>query len=164
MNYTLLNTRYREYELHNEGDTCAGTLVFNAFSMQAEMAITGGQAYKITPTGFWRNIYEVAAEGTALMTIKYDWKGMTIINSGGDEYKVKREDIWHPHFVLYSNTNVEMMIVKPEYKWLKFKTNYEISINPSFAPLITPFMVLAVSAAICIAVMRSGAAVAGSVH
>jgi|GEM_PF-1997700 len=163
MNYTLLNTRYREYELHNDGNECLGTLTFETFNWKAALSLPGGQQYQVSPTGFWRNTFEICDQDTVLVTIKFDWNGMSITNTGGDEYRVKREDFWHPHFVVYSSTNVEMMVVQPDYKWLKFKTNYNIEINPSFAPLITPFMALAVGAAICFAHMRAGA-VAGSVH
>lgn len=165
MQYKVINTKFRHYELQDSQNIPLGTMEMKFFfTFRSEIKLKDGKTYQIEPKGFWGTEFQLLEGDNELMHFKFDWAGRIKINTAqGVEYHVKRQNIFNPHYVLFDDTDTEMVILNPHYEWTKFKMNYDIDVNPSFTE-VSPLLLLAFAAIISISLTRAGAAVAASAH
>lgn len=119
-----------------DGENETSRLVYHGrFSSKADIIDVDKQVFTIAPVNIWRTAYEVRSGEKSILSFRRSWKGSTLIQtffgSNDEEYAFRRKGIFHRRFLLLDKDDREMLVVKTEFIWKKFRYNYHIEVSDS---------------------------------
>jgi len=119
-----------------DGENETGRLVYHGWlSSKADIIDIDKQAFTIVPVNVWRTAYEVRKGEKLILSFRRSWKGNTLIQtfygSNDEEYAFRRKGIFNSRFLLLDKDDREMLVVKTEFIWKKFRYNYNIEVSDS---------------------------------
>jgi hypothetical protein len=119
-----------------DGEKETGRLVYHGrFSSRADIVDVDKQVFAILPVNIWRTAYEVRQGEKSILSFNRSWKGSTRIQtffgSSDEEYTFRRKGIFHRRLLLLDKDDREMLVVKTEFIWKKFRYDYNIEVSES---------------------------------
>lgn len=119
-----------------DGENETSRLVYHGrFSSKADIIDDDKQVFTIVPVNIWRTAFEVRKGEKSILNFRRRWKGNTLIQtffgSNDEEYTFRRKGIFHRRFLLLDKDDRELLVVKTEFIWKKFRYNYNIEVRDS---------------------------------
>jgi len=111
-----------------------GTLRFdNWFSNQATLKITDDGDFRFIPVNFFRTHYQVIQNESVRFNLYRSWRGTTRIeshfSSNNEQFIMQRRGFFSAVYVLVDKDKRELITLKPEFDWRRFKRNFNIEIS-----------------------------------
>lgn len=137
--YSVASIDSKHFSL-KQNDTVLGVLHYLTwYSFKAEIKLANNSVYQIEPKGFWGTTIELKELGQVLLDFKMNWSGSIEVNSkfNGVEkhYLFKHKGILNEFFILLDSDETELLTMKPDFKWKKLKTDYEITTSAQIESL-----------------------------
>jgi hypothetical protein len=119
------------------------------FKFNAEIELGDHTKYRVEPKGFWGTTIEVKDGDNVVIQFSMNWKGEVVIQRffGGIEYGYifKHQGFFKETFVLVDTESVQLLVMKPLFKWKKMSYEYEIVIADPLEELPQKDLLLMVS-------------------
>ncbi|WP_160138762.1 hypothetical protein [Chryseobacterium sp. c4a] len=115
-------------------DQLTGKITYKSwFNFNAVMELANHQNYQIEPKGFWGTTIELKDNEKVLLKFRMNWNGEIIVQTYFDGVKesfvCKHRGVFKDSFVLTDKLGIELLVMKPKFKWNLL--NYEYQINTS---------------------------------
>ncbi len=133
--YNVTSTNYRNFNLALEGSPLAELIYPKWYSFKAEIILADNTQLLLEPKGFWDAKIELKKDEEVLLNFKLGWKGIMFnLQSEGIEegYLLKHKGILSSRYVLIDTNEQELLAVKPDFNWSKFKLDYVIETSEEF--------------------------------
>lgn len=121
------------FELRND-NKLTGTITYKSwFNFNAVIELANDHNYQIEPKGFWGTTIELKDNDKVLLKFRMNWNGeivvQTYFDGVKDSFVFKHRGVFKDSFVLTNKTGIELLVMKPHFKWNLL--NYEYQINTS---------------------------------
>ena len=136
--YDVISTNYRNFSLILDDVHMAELIYPNWFSFKAEIKLADNSKLSLEPRGFWDAKIELKNGEDVIMNFKLGWKGILInVKSYGFEesYLLKNKGLLNSRYVLIDTSEQELLAVKSDFIWSKFKLDYLIETSEEFDKL-----------------------------
>ena len=133
--YSIISTNYRNFKLILDDKELAELTYPKWYSFKAEIKLANQSVYTLEPKGFWDAQIELKQGGDVLMNFKLGWKGIMInvlTYNTDDHYLLRHKGILSSQYVLVDTNEQELLAVKPDFHWSKFKLDYTIETSDEF--------------------------------
>lgn len=133
--YNVISENYRNFNLKFQDLSIAELIYPNWFSFKAEIKLADNSQLSLEPTGFWDAKIELKRGEEVIMNFKLGWKGIMInVKSEGAEesYLLKHKGLLNSRYVLIDTSEQEILAVKSDFNWSKFKLDYVIETSENF--------------------------------
>lgn len=120
---------------HN--DQLTGKITYKSwFNFNAVIELADHQSYQIEPKGFWGTTIELKDNEKVLLKFRMNWNGEIIVQTYFDGIKesfvCKHRGIFKDSFVLTDKVGMELLVMKPQFKWNLLNYEYQISTCDDF--------------------------------
>ncbi|MES2704014.1 MAG: hypothetical protein V4649_15340 [Bacteroidota bacterium] len=144
MHYKVNGTYKKHFELFGVNNAPLGKLDYSTwFSIKASIELHAGKKYEITPANVWQTSVHLTADGVKLASIKFNWKSQLIVSfENGATYMFKHKGIFNSHFGLFTEHDMEVVMVKPHFKLSALSFNYTIDTDDNYPEVQDPMLLL----------------------
>lgn len=137
--YQVKSTNSLTFDLTKE-EVLIGELIYKSwFKFNATIGIANDSAYQVEPKGFWGTTIEVKDHEKVILKFKMNWSGdiviQTYFNDIEKDYIFKHRGVFKESFLLIDQEGMELLVVKPQWKWNKMSYGYQITTSDSFEML-----------------------------
>ncbi|MBS1746376.1 MAG: hypothetical protein JST21_09435 [Bacteroidetes bacterium] len=120
-----------------KGEDIVGKLTYkNWFSFKAKLELNNNHLYQMEPKGFWGTTIELKENDNTILNFKMNWNGNIVIHSvianPEQDFVFRHRGVLKDSFVLLNKDDVELLVVKPDFKWNKFNYEYKITSSGYF--------------------------------
>lgn len=120
-----------------KGDTLIGKLSYEKwFKFNAVIEIADNQNYQVVPKGFWGTTIEIKDGEKLLLQFKMNWNGEIVVhtyfNDLEKDYIFKHRGVFKESFTLTDQEGIELLVIKPHFKWNKMNYEYQITTSDTF--------------------------------
>ncbi|QJX45505.1 hypothetical protein HMJ29_00540 [Hymenobacter taeanensis] len=136
--YTVQANGSKEFQLLANGTVLGHLRYTEWFSLKAVITLANGMSFQIEPRGFWGTTIELKDQEKVLLTFKMHWAGKIIIKSRLDGNKAlvfKNKSVLKNTYVLQDKDEQELLLVQPDFHWIKLNHDYTISATELFEQL-----------------------------
>lgn len=133
--YNVISSEYRNFNLTFEGNHLAELIYPKWYSFKAEIILADNTQLSLEPKGFWDAKIELKNGDDVLMNFKLGWRGIMIHFKPGSieaNYLLKHKGILNNKYVLIDTNQQELLAVKSDLNWSKFKLDYVIETSEEF--------------------------------
>ncbi|MES2829479.1 MAG: hypothetical protein V4687_15065 [Bacteroidota bacterium] len=122
------------------GDEFIGTLTYESwFKFNALVEMANHRFYQIEPKGFWGTKIELKENGNVLLKFEMNWSSEIVIKTYSKQidsgYILKHKGILKESFILADEAGIEILTMKPDFKWSKMSYEYQLTSSDSFEKL-----------------------------
>lgn len=135
-----------EYQAKSKSSTCfevtsngrpIGTLTYKSwFKFDAVIEIANKPLYHVVPKGFWGTTVELKEDDRVLLQFAMNWNGnivlQTFFGNREEGYVFKRRGLFKESFILADHEGVELLVMKPNFKWSSMNFEYQITAAAGF--------------------------------
>lgn len=137
--YQATSSNSLSFEL-TQGDESIGKLSYkNWFQFTASIELANHSTYPLIPKGFWGSTIELKDNDTVLLKFSMNWNGniaiQTYFNDIEKEYIFKHRGVFNESFILIDQEETELLVMKPDVKWIKLNYEYKIQTSDRFESL-----------------------------
>lgn len=131
MKYTAKGEHNRHFELFDENNNSLGMVDYDGwFSMKVRIT-QGRSEYTVVSANFWHTELHVSKGDEVVAKLKFSWSGGMSVDFRDKSYMFKA-GFWHNKFNLLTETNQEIITLKPDFQWKIFSFNYEIETDDNY--------------------------------
>ena len=134
--YQAKSNKFLSFEV-TKGDKLVGKLSYQSwFKFNAVMEIANNATYQVEPKGFWGTTIELRDGEKVIITFKMNWIGEIVVQTYFNElekgYIFKQKSILKESFMLLDQKGIELLVMKPHFKWSKMNYEYQITTTDAF--------------------------------
>ncbi|MET3037142.1 hypothetical protein ABXT08_13610 [Chryseobacterium sp. NRRL B-14859] len=114
-----------------------GTLTYTTwFKFNAVIEIGAHQRYQVEPKGFWGTTIELKDQEKVLLKFRMNWNGEIVVQTNFDGIKdsflFRHRGVFKESFVLTDQEGLELLVIKPHFKWNVINYEYNIITSDLF--------------------------------
>lgn len=134
--YYAKSSNSLSFELFDD-DKLTGKITYTSwFSFNAEIELADHQSFQVEPKGFWGTTIELKDNEKVLLKFRMNWNGEIIIQTYFDGVKesfvCKHRGVFKDSFVLTDKEGIELLVMKPQFKWNLLNYEYQITTSDDF--------------------------------
>ncbi len=120
-----------------QGERLIGKLFYKSwFKFNAAIEMANNRNYQVEPKGFWGTTIEVKDNEKVLLKFKMNWSGEIVLQTFSNDlekgYTFKHRGIFKESFILADQEGVELLVMKPDFKWKKMGYEYQVTTSDTF--------------------------------
>lgn len=134
--YYAKSSNSLSFEVFNN-DQLTGKITYKSwFNFNAVIELADHQSFQIEPKGFWGTTIELKDNETVLLKFRMNWNGEIIVQTYFDGVKesfvCKHRGVFKDSFVLTDKEGIELLVMKPRFKWNLLNYEYQIATSDDF--------------------------------
>jgi hypothetical protein len=124
------------FELVNDNKLTGKITYKSWFSFNAVIELPDSQSLQVEPKGFWGTTIELKDNEKVLLKFRMNWNGEIIVQTYFDGIKesfvCKHRGVFKDSFVLTDKEGIELLVMKPKFKWNLLNYEYQITTSDDF--------------------------------
>lgn len=120
-----------------QGDQLIGKLSYkNWFTFKALIEMVNNINYQVESKGLWGTTIELKDNDKVILKFKMNWNGEIVIQTYSSDieegYIFRHKGFFKESFILADQEGIELLIMKPNFKWNKMNYEYQITTSNDF--------------------------------
>ncbi|SDI26544.1 hypothetical protein [Chryseobacterium jejuense] len=134
--YYAKSSNSLSFELVNDNKLTGKITYKSWFNFNAVIELADHKSLQVEPKGFWGTTIELKDNEQVLLKFRMNWNGEIIVQTYFDGVKesfvCKHRGVFKDSFVLTDKMGIELLVMKPQFKWNLLNYEYQITTSDDF--------------------------------